>query len=88
MDPEALRKAAQEKLEKEQREKEEAEAKELAAKEAREAERLAQMEGGGGSKKKKKREKKKDTDVSVKTSWFDNHFEDYADGISFPNAYV
>ena len=47
------------------------------------AERLAQMEGGGGSKKKKKREKKKDTDVSVKTSWFDNHFEDYADGIHF-----
>eukprot|EP01043_Picozoa_sp_COSAG02_P107919 COSAG02_NODE_43945_length_370_cov_0.763838_2_plen_50_part_01 len=48
----------------------------------REAERLAQMEGGGNSKKKKKkREKKKDTDVSVKTSWFDNHFEDYADGI-------
>ncbi len=98
LDPEALRKQAQERLEREEKERLEQEAKALAQKEAREEERLALMEAGGdpekakkiaqrreqqASKKNKKNSKrhKKDTDVAVKTSWFDNYFEDYADAM-------
>jgi|EP01044_Picomonas_judraskeda_P010044 hypothetical protein len=94
LDPEALRKKAQETLEREEKEKAEQEAKAAAAKEAREEERLALMEAGGDPQKAarlaqqraskkagKKKHKKNDTDVAVKTAWFDNYFEDYAEAM-------
>merc|ERR1711988_1126969 len=38
------------------------------------------------AKKNKKKHNKKDTDVAVKTSWFDNYFEDYADAMREGNT--
>ena len=82
MDPEALRKQAQDALDKEQREKEEADAKVLAKREADEA-RFDALEGGGKKKKKKpKKLKSTETDAGLKASWFDNHFKDYTEAIA------
>lgn len=94
LDPEALRKQAQANLEREEKKRLEQEAKDLAEKEARQQERLALMEAGGDPRKAKQIEQKRakknkrnrkrsknDSDVAVKTSWFDNYFKDYADAM-------
>ena len=89
LDPAALRKQAAETLEREAKEKELAEAKALAEKEAAEERRLEAMaESGMTEKEIEKRRKQRDkdkkkghSDATLKTSWFDNHFKDYADAM-------